>query len=315
MTGRGRVPSTSGDDPILDDRDAQLALWLLYELSYRGFAGVDPGLEWDPELVRLRRDLERRFERDLRALTAALVSAEIDQGGDVGDLVLRMADGDGPRLSAYLRREATAEQMRDFLRERSVQQLKESDPQAFLVPRLEGAPKVALMELQYDEFGAGRPERLHQQLYAETLAAVGLDAAYGAYVDKVSAISLASANAMSLLCLNRRLSVAGVGHIAAFEAYSSVPSRRIASGLERLGLSAAAPYFEEHVEADSVHEQIAARDICGGIAAADPGTLPDLVFGAACAVELDRLSAEEMLRRWGVDDDEELPFVGQEVAS
>jgi hypothetical protein len=224
-----------------------------------------------------------------------------------------MAEDEGPRLSAYLRRDATEEQMRDFLRERSVQQLKESDPQAFLVPRLRGSAKVALMEVQYDEFGAGRPDGLHQDLYAHTLAAVGLDPGYGAYVDEVSALSLAAANLMSLFALNRRLVAAGVGHFAVFEASSSVPSRRIAAGLERLGLSAAAPYFEEHVEADAVHEQIIARDVCGAVVAEDPDLLPEVVFGAASLLYVDRLSGEELLRRWGDLDEAVEQF--EEVAS
>jgi heme oxygenase-like protein len=307
---RGAQPLAHSAGSVLTDRDSQLALWILYELSYRGFAEVDPRLEWDLEVVGLRTSLEDRFESELRAATLARVTHELRDGGDVGDLLLRMAASDGPRLSAYLRREATRDQMLEFLRERSVQQLKESDPQAFLVPRLEGAAKVALMEVQYDEFGAGRPEGLHQDLYAHTLSAAGLDPTYGAYIDDVSAISLAAANVMSLFGLNRRLVAAGVGHFAVFEASSSVPSRRIAAGLERLGLSAAAPYFDEHVEADAVHEQVAARDVCGAVVAADPGLLPDVVFGAACTLYLDHLSGEELLARWGAGADDT-----QEVAS
>ena len=42
-------------------------------------------------------------------------------------------------------------------------------------------------------------------------------------------------------------------------------------GIERLGLAGAvAAYFHEHVEADAVHEQVAARDICGACVADDP---------------------------------------------
>jgi hypothetical protein len=302
-----------GDRPVLTDRDAQLALWILYELSYRGFCGVDDRLEWDGELIELRTSLADRFEDELRSATRARVAEELQRGEDVGDVLLRMAEDEGPRLSAYLRRDATEEQMRDFLRERSVQQLKESDPQAFLVPRLRGSAKVALMEVQYDEFGAGRPDGLHQDLYAHTLAAVGLDPGYRAYVDEVSALSLAAANLMSLFALNRRLVAAGVGHFAVFEASSSVPSRRIAAGLERLGLSAAAPYFEEHVEADAVHEQIIARDVCGAVVAEDPDLLPEVVFGAASLLYVDRLSGEELLRRWGDLDEAVEQF--EEVAS
>jgi hypothetical protein len=36
--------------------DLQLALYVCYELHYRGFAGVDPGWEWDASLLHLRGD-------------------------------------------------------------------------------------------------------------------------------------------------------------------------------------------------------------------------------------------------------------------
>jgi hypothetical protein len=205
-------------------------------------------------------------------------------------------------LSGYLRRDATREQITDFLRERSVQQLKESDPQSFLLPRLGGPVKVALAEIQYDEYGVGDPARLHQRLFADALAAAGLDPAYGAYLGEVSAISLASANVMSMFCLNRRLRGAAVGHFAAFEASSSVPSRRVSAGIVRVGLPAAvSTYFDEHVEADAVHEQVAARDICGGLVALEPHLRGDVLFGAAAALHLDALSATELMERWADD--------------
>src|SRR3954447_12084885 len=60
-----------GVGPVLTDRDAQLALWSLYELSYRGFDGVDPRREWDLELIELRLVIEARFEAELRAAPSA----------------------------------------------------------------------------------------------------------------------------------------------------------------------------------------------------------------------------------------------------
>ena len=128
---------------------------------------------------------------------------------------------------------------------------------------------------------------------------VGLDPRYGAYVEEVSAVSLASANVMSLFALHHRLRGAGLGHFAAFEASSSVPSRRIAAGLERLDMAPdASAYFDEHVEADSVHEQVAARDLCGSFVADHPALRGDVIFGAACALYLDALSGAEILGRW-----------------
>jgi hypothetical protein len=301
MAGREprQTATISPDGSVIEDRDLQLALWMAYELSYRGFDDVDPAREWDPEILGLRGEIEVRFERELRVATrdrTERVADDISIGDEILDLV---AAAEGPRLSAYLRRDATADELRDFLRERSVQQLKESDPQSFLLPRLAGAAKVALAEIQYDEYGAGRVENLHQTMYARTLDAVGLDARYGAYVEEVSAVSLAGANAMTLFALHRRLLGAGLGHFAAFEASSSVPSRRIAAGLERLDMGAdAAAYFEEHVEADSVHEQVAARDLCGAFVADHPSLRQDVIFGAACALHLDALSGSELLERW-----------------
>jgi hypothetical protein len=293
-----------GPDPVTTDPDAQLALWVLYELHYRGFEDCVGDHEWDPELLRLRGAIERRFEGELREATTHLLG-QVDDRADVAEALLALVDrDDGPSIAAFLHRHADRAQLLEFLRQRSLQQLKESDPQAFLVPRLEGAAKVALAEIQYDEFGAGRPENLHQALFVRTLESAGLDAGYGAYVDEVSAISLAGANVMSLFGLNRRLRAAGAGHFAAFEATSSVPSRKMAAGLERLGFPPeAATYFQEHVEADAVHEQVAVRDLCGTLVTHEPELRQDVLFGAACVLHLDTLFARELLEKWRVGDE------------
>ena len=259
-------------------------------------------MEWDAGLVALRRSLEQRFERELReAVEPALRGCAADDDRvDVGAQIFALVEADdGPSLATFLQREASLEQMLDLLREKSLQQLKESDPQAFVLPRLQGRAKVALAELLYDEYGAGRPTHLHQALYADALTAAGLDPTYGAYVDDVSALTLANANVASLFALNRRLLGAAMGHFATFEATSSVPSRKIAAGIERLGLPAAvAAYFHEHVEADAVHEQIAVGDICGTLVSEQPSLRSDVLFGAASCLHLEGASGRELLHRW-----------------
>jgi hypothetical protein len=64
----------------------------------------------------------------------------------------------GPSLSSHLARNATQEQYAEFLMHRSVYHLKEADPHSFGIPRLGGTPKAALVEVQADEYGGGRPE-------------------------------------------------------------------------------------------------------------------------------------------------------------
>jgi hypothetical protein len=158
---------------------------------------------------------------------------------------------------------------------------------------------VALAELQYDEFGAGVPSRLHSELFAGALTGAGLDATYGAYIDEASAEVLAVNNAMSLFGLHRRLRGACMGHLAAFEMTSSFPSRRYALGAERLGFEAAvAGYFDEHVEADAVHEQIAARDICQELVRTEPDLAEDVAFGAASCVLLEERAGRALMESW-----------------
>jgi hypothetical protein len=306
--GRGPVlapPTPPPPGTVLDDEDAQLTLWMLYELHYRGFEDADPAAEWEPRVLAARALLEEPFEAALRALAAPEAHADTHPDAPVAtrsfadELADLIASAPGSDLAGHLQRHADLEQFRDFMRRRSVYQLKESDPQSFLLPRIEGAAKVALAELQYDEYGAGRPEMLHQRLFADALRGCGLSDAYGAYVDQADARTLAVANAMSLFALHRRLRGAALGHLAAFEATSSVPCRRIVAGVERLGLPAAtAAYFDEHVEADAAHEQVAIRGICQELVSAEPHLAEDVRLGARTCLELDRLAGEALLAEW-----------------
>src|SRR3954451_6145688 len=56
-----RVPAPSFVAEPLDDDDLQLALYVCYELHYRGWAGVDAGWEWNARLLAYRRRLEDWF--------------------------------------------------------------------------------------------------------------------------------------------------------------------------------------------------------------------------------------------------------------
>jgi hypothetical protein len=294
------IAQRTGAGPVEND-DFQLSLWLLYQLHYRGLAEIDDRWEWHPSLMSVTRILERPFEQQLRALAAPHLPADVVEPDDVPQAladVIRSADG--PSLSSYLARHATREQFAEFLVHRSVYHLIEADPHSWAIPRLSGAPKVALVEIQADEYGGGRPEWMHAQLFADTMEDFGLDTTYASYVDVVPALTLLWVNTMSLFGLHRRLRGAACGHLAALEMTSSLPNRRYGNGLRRLGLSAPSTtcYFDEHVEADAVHEQIAAHDLAAALARQDSTVVTDILFGAACAVLTDAAVATHLLERW-----------------
>jgi hypothetical protein len=284
-------------DPLGDD-DLQLALYLCYELHYRGLPGVADAWEWEPSLLALRRDLEACFDAELRA---RVPTPPAPAAPEEMDLALRaVAEADtGPPLSRYVEREATLEQVREFLVHRSAYQLKEADPHSWALARLYGPPKAALVQIQCDEYGNGRADRMHAQLFADTMDELGLDARYGAYVDRLPGVTLATVNLMSLFGLHRRWRGAIVGHLALFEMESSLPNRRYGDGLRRLGCSArATEFFDEHVAADAIHEQVAAVDLAGGLARQQPQLARDILWGAATLVELEARLARHLLGSW-----------------
>jgi hypothetical protein len=290
------IPLPDAPDPLADE-DLQLALYCCYELHYRGLPGVDERWEWSPSLLALRGALEERFETALRAAVGPVGPPPAPEEMDLALRAIEDAD-DAPSLSRYVEREATAEQVLEFLTHRSAYQLKEADPHSWAIARLSGPPKAALVEIQADEYGGGRPARVHAQLFADAMAAVGLDSRYGAYLDRLPAATLATVNLMSLCGLHRRLRGAIVGHLALFEMTSSIPNRRYATGLRRLGLDDATPFFDEHVEADAVHEAIAAVDLAGGLARQEPELAADILWGANALMAVEGRWARTLLDAW-----------------
>jgi hypothetical protein len=302
LVARLADPGHTGSAPAADSWDDEsISLWTLHELSFRGFEDADDRAEWDPDLLGVRRDLEVALEARLRerwsasgASTSAPAAAHVPTA--LEDLV---AADDGPSLADRVRRHADRDQVLELLRQRSVYHLKESDPSAFVVPRLPVRAKAALMALQFDEYGDGDPNRLHSHLFARGLEAVGLRAEYGAYVDDAIVENLEMNNAGSLFGLHRRLRGAAMGHLAAFEMTSSLPSRKMVQGLERLGLDGPmSAYYDEHVEADAIHEHLAARDICGTLAEDEPDQAADILFGAWTCLDVEARFATAMLRVW-----------------
>lgn len=293
-------PSVAADlpDDCAADDDAQLALYLCYELHYRGLEGVADEWEWNPTLLALRGRLEHAFEQAVRGMVT--VPDDVDPAAmDLALAELIRAD-DAPALSSLVEREASIEQVRELLVHRSAYQLKEADPHSFALPRLWGRPKSAMVEIQVDEYGGGKPDRIHADLYATMMRELGLSGDYGAYLDLIPGTTLATVNLASMFGLHRRLRAACAGHLAVTEMTSSVPSRRYAAGLRRLGFTstAATEFYDEHVEADAVHESIAAVDLAGGLARQDRQLGRDALFGAAALLALEARFAERVAAAW-----------------
>ncbi|MCC2266035.1 iron-containing redox enzyme family protein [Streptomyces sp. CT1-17] len=294
LRGSGPLPGPEAvtGAPAYGD-DLQLALYQCYELHYRGFAGVRPALEWDPALLGFRAALEERFLAALRAGTAVHESVE----DAVGALLVEPVDGAG--LSHFLRDEGELWQLREYAAQRSLYHLKEADPHAWVLPRLWGRAKAAMAAVEFDEYGGGRADRVHARLFADLMTDLGLDTAYGRHLDAASAECLATVNMMSLFGLHRALRGALVGHFAAVEITSSPGSRRLAQAMRRTAAGPAAEHFyDEHVEADAVHEQIVRHEVIDGLLEQEPHLAADVVFGIDATGHLEDRFGDRLLADW-----------------
>ncbi|MDG5804704.1 iron-containing redox enzyme family protein [Streptomyces ossamyceticus] len=297
LRGGGPPPDgreVAGADPF--GEDLQLALYLCYELHYRGFADVADDREWDPELLRFRASLERPFLEALRAVATRHERA--DEALD--ELLVEPVDGTG--VSRFLADEGELWQLREYAAQRSLYHLKEADPHAWVLPRLWGRAKAGMAAVEFDEFGGGRADRVHARLFADLMTDLGLDPSYGRYVDVARAETLALVNLMSLFGLHRSLRGALVGHFATVEITSSPASRRLAKAMRRTGAGAAAEHFyAEHVEADAVHEQVVRHEVVAGLLTEEPHLDADVAFGVDATNHLEDVLADRFLDAWRAD--------------
>ncbi|MFF3034357.1 iron-containing redox enzyme family protein [Streptomyces rubiginosohelvolus] len=295
--GGPRLPAADAvrrSDPYGDD--LQLLLYVLYELHYRGFAGVDERLEWDPALLGVRAAAEDVF---LDALRRDAGPGGKNVAEAVDELQLEPVGDDGRSVSHHLRREGELWQLREYAAVRSLYHLKEADPHLWVIPRLRGRAKAGMVAVEFDEFGAGRAENVHAQLFADLMTDLGLDARYGRYLDAAPAQALAIVNMMSLFGLHRRLRGALVGHFATVEITSSPGSRRLAEALRRVGAGPTAQrFYDEHVEADAVHEQVVRHEVIGGLLEDEPGLAADIVLGIEATGHVEDLLGDHLLAAW-----------------
>ncbi|NUS45363.1 MAG: iron-containing redox enzyme family protein [Mycobacteriaceae bacterium] len=273
--------------------DVQLALQLCYELHYRGLERVNPRWEWDPRVVGLRGRLEAQFEAALRRD----VPGGTDLDAELDELLTEPAEPAG--VGGFLQEHGQWWQLREYFVHRSIYHHKEADPYAWAIPRLTGQAKASLVAVEFDEFGAGRGDKIHAVLYADLLSAAGLRRDYSYYLDAVPAPMLAVVNMMSLLGLHRRLRGALAGHFAAVEITSSPGSRRLVDILRRMGAAqACVRFYAEHVAADAVHEQVMRRGVLEPLLLEQPALLESVVFGIQATGVLEERFDRHLLGCW-----------------
>jgi len=277
--------------------DLTLALHLCYELHYHGFTGVAEEWEWSPDLLRLRALLEHRFATALHDL--------VDTPGDpVETVASALADLLVDRLpvddvASHLKSAGEWWQAKELFVHRSIYHLKEGDPHAWVIPRLQGRAKAALVAVEFDEYGGGDPRRAHAHLFAELLDAAGLEDGYLHYLHDVPAPAIATVNLMSMFGLHRALRGALVGHLATAEITTGPSAKRMVGALRAMGApEPCVRFYTEHIEADAVHEQLMRHDVVGDLLDREPWLAADVAFGIQATNLLEGRLTDHLLSSW-----------------
>lgn len=278
--------------------DVQLALHICYELSYRGFAGVDAGWEWDADLIGLRSRLEKVFLDHLRRCVGKVHAVPADR--ELHGLAIG-TDGDGAALGRFLQSYGTWQQFREYFVHRSIYRLKDADPQAWVIPRLTGQAKASLVAAEFDDYGAGHASQMSQRLFAELLSAAELDDGYLAYLGAVPAESLAVVNLMSMFGLHRELRGAAVGHFAATEITAGSLTQRLADGLLRIGAPQPCTQFYRN-RAELAPREGAANEVVEELLNDEPELNDDVVFGIRAHRVVESSLADHLLKCWVAEE-------------
>jgi len=276
-------------DPL--DHDLQLALYVLNELHFAGWVGVDDDLEWNPAVTALRYELSHEFERRLRHTLPVSLSGPAAE-------VRRLLALPGPSVSTYLRDHGTVEQVRESMILRSAYQSKEADPHTFAVPRFAGPTKRVLTEIQSGEYGVGH-RRSHAELFGDALVGLGLDPTPNAHVDACTGPALAVSNLVTLGAMQRRLRGVVLGQLSLFEMDSVIPNQRMVDCCDRLGLDEGVrPFFDIHVLADTEHQVMVEASFLVEYPRIDPKQVHNLLLGMRAQSLIDHAVARDAVPNW-----------------
>lgn len=276
-------------DPF--DRDTQLAWFMLNEASFAGWSTIDDAAEWYPDVVALRQRFENWF--------STLVEQRF---GDITDPALavdQILNGlDGPSMSRHLADHGTRDQVTESLMLRYPYQNKEADPHTFAIPRLAGAEKRALIEIQTGEYGVGHAST-HAELFNNALSALTVRSDHTDIIDRLPGIAFATSNLVAMGGLNRALRGVAIGQLALFEMDSVSPNGIMVEACDRLALPAATRrFFDVHVMADAEHQVIARQAFLEHYPTTEPEQAGNVLFGIKAQHEIDVELALTAIGAW-----------------
>jgi hypothetical protein len=264
-----------------------LARW-----NRRRLAPAYPTEDWTSLLDedhRMQR-LEGAFLEELRcevADRAAQAPSDVDGFLAWFEELKDTGPGQGDPLFPWLAEEAGTEDFRYFLAQEAAGEAGFDDLTALTQVKMPATAKLELANNYWDEMGRGNPKGMHGPMLDGLIRELSLEP----MIEDTVWESLALANSMTAMAINRRYAWHAIGALGAIELTAPGRSRATADGLKRLGFDGKARrYFELHAVLDVRHSEdwnakviapLVAEDSRRATAMAE-GALIRLTAGARC---------------------------------
>jgi hypothetical protein len=272
---------------LVDGFQQALARWNRYRLA-PGF----PTGDWQRKLDedhRMQR-LEGAFLEELRAEAAPRAAAaptEVDDFLRWFEDLQETGPGQGDPFFPWLAEEAGVEDFRYFLAQEAAGEAGFDDLTALTQVKIPAIAKMELANNYWDEMGRGNPKGMHGTMLDGLIGELELETE----IEQTVWESLALANAMTGMAVNRRYAWHSIGALGAIELTAPGRSRATADGLKRLGFDGKARrYFELHAVLDVKHSTDWNEKVIAPLVAEDSrraaamaeGALIRLAAGARC---------------------------------
>lgn len=241
-----------------------------------------PSDAWQRELerdVRMQR-LEGAFLEDLRAeVGAEAARAPTDADGFIAwfEELERSGPGQGDPLFAWLAEDADIDQFRWFFEQEAAGEAGFDDLVAMTQVKLPVRPKLELARNYWDEMGHGVEKGMHGPMLDALAETLRVDPV----IENTVWESLALANAMTAMAVNRRYAWHSVGALGAIELTAPGRAVQVTEGLKRLGFSGKERrYFALHAVLDVKHSEDWNREAIRPAVEEDPSRATAMAEGA-----------------------------------
>ena len=267
----------AGSQFLTDSFQRGLAHWNCERLV-PGF----PSDDWQrvQELDMRMQRLEGGFLEELRAEVhdeAARAPTNVDAFLEWFEELKATGPGQGDPLFPWLAEEADRDQLRWFFEQEAAGEAGFDDLVAMTQVKLPVRPKLELARNYWDEMGHGTEKGMHGPMLDALVETLEVQPV----IENTVWESLALANAMTAMAVNRRYAWHSVGALGVIELTAPGRAALVAEGLKRVGLSAKeARYFTVHAVLDIKHSEDWNREAIRPAVEEDPRRATAMAEGA-----------------------------------